>query len=167
MGRIAVVTVVVLVVAEIAVFDLVGHLIGGLATFGLVVVSMLIGIALVKHEGARSWRTLRAAVARGRSPDTAIVDGALVLFGGALMVAPGFITDVLGLALLVPPVRRLVRAPLIGLLMRRVGLAGRTRRVRSRRGSARPYVDQPTSAGADARMPSGAPRVIDGAVRND
>lgn len=167
MGRIVLVLVVVLAIAEIAVFDIVGHLVGGWATFGLVIVSMLIGIGLVKHEGARTWRTLRATAAQGRSPDVQIVDGALVLLGGALMVVPGFITDVLGLALLVPPMRRAVRVPLILLLLRRARLFGRTRQVHSRRGSARPYVDQPTTASQDARMPSGAPRVIDGTARVD
>lgn len=163
MARIALVTVVVLAIAEIFVLGLVGHLIGGLPTFGLVVLSMLLGIGLVKHEGSRTWRMLRDTLRQGRSPDTEIVDGALVLLGGALMVVPGFITDVLGLALLVPPVRRLVRAPLAGIVVGRAVLTG-PRRVRSYRGSARPHVGQHTAPEQPQRTSTGAPQVIDGTV---
>ena len=63
----------------------------------------------MRHQGRAAWRRFNEAVQRGRVPAREVLDGALVIFGGALLLAPGFITDILGLVLLVPPTRALVR----------------------------------------------------------
>ncbi len=68
------------------------------------------------HRGAQgraAWRRFNEAIAGGRPPARETLDGALVLFGGALLLAPGFLTDLLGIALLLPPTRALVRAVLV------------------------------------------------------
>jgi UPF0716 protein FxsA len=81
-----------------------------LDTIGLLVLSSVVGGWLMKREGLGVLRRMQAAINAGRVPGKEIADGALILFGGALMVAPGFITDVLGMLLLLPPVRAVVRA---------------------------------------------------------
>jgi len=95
--------------AELYVILQVGHAIGALPTIGLLVLSSLIGTALVRSQGRSVWRRFQGALASGRPPARETVDGVLVLFGGALMLAPGFITDVLGALLLLPPSRALAR----------------------------------------------------------
>jgi UPF0716 protein FxsA len=65
------------------------------------------GAALVRHEGVRAWRRFREALAQSRIPAEEVVDGALVLVGGTLLLTPGFITDVVGLLLVLPPTRAL------------------------------------------------------------
>lgn len=96
-------------VAELFVAFEVAQLIGVLATVLLLIISWPLGLWLVRTEGRAAWRRLQAAVAAGRMPAREVVDGALVLIGGALLIVPGFITDVLGLLLLLPPSRGLAR----------------------------------------------------------
>ena len=62
----------------------------------------LFGAWLVRREGSRTWRALRAALESGRMPGQELADGALVLVGGTLMLTPGFVTDVAGLLLVAP-----------------------------------------------------------------
>jgi UPF0716 protein FxsA len=95
---------------ELAVILKIGAAIGVLDTIGLLVLSSVVGGWLMKREGLGVLRRMQAAINAGRVPGKEIADGALILFGGALMVAPGFITDVLGMLLLLPPVRAVVRA---------------------------------------------------------
>jgi UPF0716 protein FxsA len=95
---------------ELWVIIQVGHAIGVLNTFGLLILSGLIGGWLMKREGLAVWRRAQASVDRGQVPTKELVDGVLILAGGALMVAPGFVTDVIGMLLLLPPVRTVVRA---------------------------------------------------------
>jgi UPF0716 protein FxsA len=87
----------------------VAHLIGlGLALLALVLVSV-VGGSLVKREGMSVWRRLQEQLGRGELPGREVLDGMLVLTAGALLLAPGFVTDALGLLLLLPPVRAMVR----------------------------------------------------------
>lgn len=92
-------------VAELFVAIEVASAIGVLATVLLLIISWPLGVWLVRTEGRAAWRRLQAAVAAGRMPTREVVEGALVLVGGALLIVPGFITDVLGLLLLLPPTR--------------------------------------------------------------
>ena len=92
-------------VAELFVAIEVAQAIGVLATVVLLIISWPLGLWLVRTEGRAAWRRLQAAVAAGRMPTREVVEGALVLVGGALLIVPGFITDVLGLLLLLPPTR--------------------------------------------------------------
>jgi UPF0716 protein FxsA len=68
-----------------------------------------IGMWAMRSQGRAVWRRLQTAVADGRPPAREVLDGALVLAGGALLIIPGFITDLLGICLLLPPTRALTR----------------------------------------------------------
>ena len=99
---------IVVPVVELYVILQVGSLIGVLPTVALLVAVSLLGSWLIRREGMRAWRAFRSTLAHGRVPTNEVVDGALVLFGGALLLTPGFVTDLLGLALVFPPTRRVV-----------------------------------------------------------
>jgi UPF0716 protein FxsA len=94
---------------ELFVLLQVGQAIGVLNTIGLLVLMSILGGWLMKREGLGVVRRVQAAVNAGRVPGTELVDGFLILLGGALMLTPGFLSDVLGILLLVPPVRAVVR----------------------------------------------------------
>jgi UPF0716 protein FxsA len=145
---------IVMSVAEIAVIVAVGQQIGALATVLLLLGSALVGGWVLRHEGARAWRAFTTAVTEGRPPGAEVVDGVLVLTGGALMMLPGFISDVVGLLLVVPFTRRVVRGLVLVQLASRLpaGVVGPLR-VRSRRRPPRQgqvvegqVVDRPESA---------------------
>ena len=106
--------------AELYVLIQVGQVIGGLQTIALLVVVSLLGAALLRREGARTWRSFRTASLTGRVPAREVADGALVVLAGALLLTPGFVTDLVGLLLLVPPVRALARRALTRYALRRV-----------------------------------------------
>jgi UPF0716 protein FxsA len=95
---------------ELYVIIQVGQSIGALNTVGLLLLDSLIGGWLMKREGLGVMRRLQEQLDNGRIPGKEIVDAFLILFGGALMLTPGFITDIFGMALLVPPVRAVVRS---------------------------------------------------------
>lgn len=82
------------------------HLTSWWVTVVTVLVPGLAGAWLAKREGARAIREVKAAISLQREPTGAIVDGAIVLVAATLMIAPGVLTDLTGLALLIPPVRR-------------------------------------------------------------
>jgi len=100
-------------VAELFVAIKVAELIGVLATVLALIVSWPLGVWLLKAEGRSAWRRLSAAAAEGRPPAREVADGALILIGGVLLIVPGFITDVLGLLLLLAPTRSLARRGLL------------------------------------------------------
>jgi len=95
--------------AELFVAILVANVIGVPLTVLALIAGWPLGAWLMRAEGRAAWRRLAGAVAAGRPPGGEVVDGALILAGGALLIIPGFITDVVGLVLLAPT-RALVRA---------------------------------------------------------
>jgi UPF0716 protein FxsA len=95
--------------AELFVAIQVAGAIGWLATLLLLVASIPVGIWAMRAEGREVWRRFAVAVDEGRAPTREVLDGALVLIGGCLMIIPGFITDAIGLLLLLPPTRALAR----------------------------------------------------------
>lgn len=99
---------IVVPLVELALIIAVGDLIGLWPTVALLLIDSLIGAWLVRREGLRAWQRFRGALAAARVPTDEVVEGALVLFGGALLLTPGFATDAAGLALLIPPTRALV-----------------------------------------------------------
>jgi UPF0716 protein FxsA len=112
--------------AELFVAIKVAEAIGVLLTIVLLLIAMPVGAWLAKAEGRVAWRRLSAAIAEGIPPGRQVLDGGLVLLGGLLLIVPGFITDVLGLALLLAPIRRLTgRAVTRNLQSRLVRTAGR------------------------------------------
>ncbi|MBJ3761538.1 FxsA family protein [Maribius pontilimi] len=91
---------------EIALFIQVGGFIGLGWTLMIVLVTALLGTALVRSQGALALNEVRSSFNDMRDPTEALVHGAMILFAGALLLTPGFFTDAVGFALLLPPVRR-------------------------------------------------------------
>lgn len=96
-------------VAEIALFIGVGGRIGLLNTLALIVITAIIGAALVSRQGRGVWARFQAQLATGSFPGPELAHGAMILFGGALLLTPGFITDAVGFLLMVPAVREWIR----------------------------------------------------------
>jgi UPF0716 protein FxsA len=115
-------------IAELAVIIQVGQAIGIWWTIALLIADSVLGSMLMRMQGRAAWRRFNEAVQAGRVPTREVLDGALVIFGGALLLTPGFLTDVLGLILLLPPTRALVRRVLARRLTHRmVASASRSR----------------------------------------
>jgi UPF0716 protein FxsA len=98
----------------------VGKVIGGWPTFFLLVAMSALGAWLIGREGSRAWRALTDALRSGRMPARELADGILVLVGGTLLLAPGFLTDVVGFALILPFTRPVARRALEAVVRRRL-----------------------------------------------
>jgi UPF0716 protein FxsA len=128
MGVVLLVLFLVVPIVEIYVIVQVGQQIGALPTIALLLVESAIGAWLVKREGGRAWRALKAAVGTGRLPSIELADAALVLVGGTLLLTPGFVTDVFGFFLILPLTRPLARRALGWFVARRAaGVVSRSR----------------------------------------
>jgi UPF0716 protein FxsA len=103
---------------ELAVIVKVATVIGVLNTVGLLLLFTLVGAWLAKREGVGVLRRVQAAIDRGEVPGKEVADGGLILLAGALMIAPGFVSDVLALFLLFPPTRALIRGPAMAVAAR-------------------------------------------------
>lgn len=95
---------------EVATIIAVGRRIGTLPTIGLMLATGLAGAWLARLEGAGAIRAIQRDLSMARLPTDSVLDAALVLVGGVCLVSPGFLTDAIGLALMVPPVRRWLKA---------------------------------------------------------
>ncbi len=109
---------------EIFVLVQVGQVIGPWWTILLLIVASVLGAMLIRREGSRAWRALTEALQTGRMPAREIADGALILIGGTLMLAPGFVTDAFGVFLILPFTRPLARTALTRVVTRRLLGAG-------------------------------------------
>ena len=89
----------------------VGQAIGALWTVLILIVDSLIGARLLSWQGRRAWAAFQAALTEGRIPHREVLDGVLIIVGGAFLLTPGFITDAVGLLLLIPPTRAAFRRP--------------------------------------------------------
>jgi UPF0716 protein FxsA len=96
-------------ILELYVIVQVGGLIGVLPTLALLLAMSLLGAALLRHQGRGAWRRFNQAIAERRFPGREVADGLLITIGGALLLTPGFITDAVGLLLLLPPTRAIAR----------------------------------------------------------
>ncbi len=106
--------------AELYVILRVGDWLGVVPTIALLAGDSLLGAVLLRSQGRSVWRRFRAALAEGRVPHREVQEGVMVIFGGAFLITPGFITDVVGLLLLLPPTRALVRRFAVRWLRRRL-----------------------------------------------
>lgn len=106
--------------AEIYVLLQVGQSIGAVNTLGLLILISVVGAWLAKREGLGVLRRMQRSIDSGRVPGTELVDGFLILLAGALMLTPGFLTDILAILLLLPPVRAVVRRELRRRVARRI-----------------------------------------------
>ncbi len=104
---------IVVPIAELYVIIQIGQAIGVLPTIALLILDSVLGAALMRAQGRSAWMRLQRALAEGRVPGREVIDGALVIFGGALLLTPGFMSDFLGLMLLLPPTRAIVRKVLV------------------------------------------------------
>jgi UPF0716 protein FxsA len=111
---------IVVPIAELAVVIQVGQQIGVAWTVAILVIDSILGSLLMRAQGRTAWRHFNEAIAAGKVPAREVLDGSLVIFGGLLLLTPGFITDVLGLLLLIPPTRAVVRAILARRLTHRM-----------------------------------------------
>jgi UPF0716 protein FxsA len=111
---------VVVPLVEIFVLVQVGQVIGPWWTILLLVVDSLIGTWLIRREGSRAWAALRDALQSGRMPARELADGGLIVVGGTLMLTPGFVSDVLGILLILPFTRPVARRALTTMVSRRL-----------------------------------------------
>ena len=130
---------------EIYVLIQVGQVIGALPTVALLVLDAVAGRLAVQARGAQGLAGAHHGDRRARVPAREVADGALVVLGGAFLLTPGFVTDIVGVLCLLPPTRALLRRALTGFVTRRMLLPG-------------------TGPGSPARpyLGSGVDRVVDG-----
>jgi len=107
-------------IIEIYVLIQVGQVIGAWWTVLLLIADSLFGSWLLKREGNRAWRALQGAFESGRMPTRELADAALIVFGGTLMITPGFVTDIVGLLAILPFTRPIARRMLGAFVARRV-----------------------------------------------
>jgi UPF0716 protein FxsA len=111
-------------IAELYVIIKVGEAIGLVPTVLLLLADAILGSMLLRQQGRAAWVRFNRALAENRLPHKEVFDGVLVIFGGALLITPGFLTDILGLILLIPPTRALVRALASRTVRRRLAMGG-------------------------------------------
>ena len=163
---------IVVPIVELYVIIQVGQGLGVVPTIVLLVVMSLAGGYLLRREGTRTWRALRDALQAGRLPAREVADGALVILGGALLLTPGFVTDLVGLLCILPPTRAALRRMLTGVVGRRLGVGGLLGgTTRGQFGRTRPpgQPGQPHRPGRPGQpgqpgRPGGSGRVVDGEV---
>jgi len=115
------VSAVLLIAAELFVLVQIVHLVGVVPTVALLIIVPMFGIRLIHRQGLTVLHRVQSQVADRQLPGPALLDGLFLAVAGALLVVPGFITDALGLLLLIPPVRTVAKAILRWTLLRRIG----------------------------------------------
>ena len=150
-------------ILEIALFIEIGGAIGFWKTIGVVVLTALIGTALLQQQGLATLRKAQASLAENRFPMDEVFDGLCLIFAGALLLTPGFLTDAVGLLMFVPPFRAVLRRGLGRLLAARghVEVYGAGFSARPDTGSVingdfkdiTPYTDDPEKPTPDKRLP--------------
>ena len=109
---------IVVPILELYVIIQIGGLIGIVPTLLLLLADALLGSLLLRHQGRGAWQRFNTALAERRFPGREVADGLLIAIGGTLLLAPGFLTDIAGLILLIPPTRAVVRRLLRGFVSR-------------------------------------------------
>jgi UPF0716 protein FxsA len=111
-------------IAELYVIIKVGGAIGVGPTILILIADALLGSMLLRQQGRAAWVRFNRALAENRLPHKEVFDGVLIIMGGALLLTPGFITDIFGLIFLIPPTRALVRAFASRMVRRRMAVGG-------------------------------------------
>lgn len=145
---------------EIVILLKVGQSIGALPTIALVVLTAFIGVNLLKRQGLSTLVRFQDRLRAGQLPAQEIVEGMLVAFAGALLLAPGFITDTVGVLLLTPLVRRRIARRILA--SGSVFMAGSSFSAGAGFGYSGPFANRPDPRGRDD---SG--EIIDGEFRNE
>ena len=171
MALLLVVVFIVVPIAELYVLIQIGQAIGILPTIAILILDSILGAALMRMQGRAAWMRFNRALTEGRVPGREVMDGALVIFGGALLLTPGFLSDILGLILLLPPTRAIVRTMLLRRFAGRI-VAGATSGAQARMGRMFTFESGPrpgagTGDGFDrGRTPSSADDdVVEGTAR--
>ncbi|MES1037923.1 FxsA family protein [Peribacillus simplex] len=107
-------------VVEIIVLFLSGNLIGFWPTLFLIVATGLIGAYLAKRQGMETWKKAQEQIRYGMMPGNEIIDGICIFIGAALLLSPGLISDIMGLILVFPPTRNLLKPIVIRFIMNRM-----------------------------------------------
>lgn len=151
---ILVLVLVVLPLVELFVLVQVGQVIGAGWTILLLVLAGIAGGWLIRREGGRAWRALTQSLSAGQMPTRELADGALVILAGALMLSPGFVTDVFALLLILPGSRAVCRRLLTSLVASRV-LASSPFGVGMQPGAQRPGNARRPGSGTDGSVIQG------------
>jgi UPF0716 protein FxsA len=157
---------IVVPLVELYVIIQVGQAIGLIPTLFLLLLDAVLGAWLLRSQGRAAWRRFNEAVAERRMPHREVLDGVLVIIGGALLLTPGFVTDVFGLLLLIPPSRDLIRRFGSLFFFKRVQLGARAAGwgySRARGRGSRPAADGPATGGFATGGPGGRPGPSPGA----
>ena len=152
---------IVLPIAELYVIIQMGSWIGVLPTIALLIADSVLGAWLLASQGRGAWQRFNGTVQEGRVPAREVADGGLIMFGGALLLTPGFLTDILGFLMILPPTRAIMRFGLTRTVMRRMTIAVTGAAPRRRTRAARRDGGGP-AAGAPRRAPSGQAYDVDG-----
>jgi UPF0716 protein FxsA len=115
---------IVVPIVELYVIIQIGGLIGVLPTLALLLADAILGSLLLRHQGRGAWRRFNHALAEKRFPGREVADGLMIAVGGTLLLTPGFVTDIFGLLLLIPPTRAIARRLLRALAFRRFVVLG-------------------------------------------
>jgi len=104
---------IIIPIVEMVLLIKVGGMIGAIPTIGLVMLTAVIGVALLRQQGFDTLTRLQSRLANGEIPGTELLEGAMLLIGGALLLTPGFFTDGVGFICLIPTFRRPIAQALI------------------------------------------------------
>ena len=137
---------IVVPILEIYVILQVGQAIGLLPTLALLIGGAVFGAVLLRHQGRGAWARFNAALSERRFPAAEVADGVMIAVGATLLLTPGFITDIFGLLLLIPPSRAILRRAMRGYFSRRFFVVGAAGAARSARDSARSSYDVDATA---------------------
>ncbi len=130
---------IVVPIVELYVIIQVGQAIGVVPTLLLLLADAILGSLLLRHQGRGAWRRFNEALAQRRFPGREVADGALIIVGGTLLLTPGFVTDLVGLLLLIPPTRAMAGRLLRSVFARRFLVVGLGDRAMRTGGSPRSY----------------------------
>jgi UPF0716 protein FxsA len=111
--RILFILFIIIPIIEMVLLIQVGSMIGVIPTVGLVLLTAVIGVTLLRQQGLDTLARLQSRLANGEIPGTELLEGAMLLIGGALLLTPGFFTDAIGFSCLIPAFRRPIAQALI------------------------------------------------------
>ncbi|MBA2342065.1 MAG: FxsA family protein [Thermoleophilaceae bacterium] len=135
------------------IIEVVGGAIGPVWTIALLALDSVLGSLLLRSQGRTVWRRFNEALAENRMPHREVQDGVLVIFGGAFLITPGFITDIVGLLLLIPFTRAPIRRFIMARLGKRFAVGVVSAAGRRARDPQRPYDVEGTAAEAETPAP--------------
>jgi UPF0716 protein FxsA len=115
---------IVVPIIELYVIIQIGGLIGVWPTLALLLADALLGSLLLRHQGRGAWRRFNQAINERRFPGREAADGLMIAVGGTLLLTPGFVTDIFGFLLLLPPTRAIARRLLRGYAAHRFVVVG-------------------------------------------